>query len=166
MTRKKVSNLALAIVLALTMVAGVWQSGWAAANITSNSYFLGNQGIYIPGGLDPETVWLTRVTPLELAGAPVKFTHPAIELHFKGADGKDNHFPYVLTYVIFNLNNKERMLWENGDLHIYYRDVIGKTWKVCTSETFFPNISAPEGRLACLAPQYTTFGIAITPKSE
>lgn len=159
MIRHKKFSLALAILLALAMVVGVFQSSLAAANITSNSYFLGNQGIYVPGGLDRDVIKLSRPRSTELAGAPVRFTHPTIKLHFKGESGQGIHFPWVLTYVIFNLNAKERRLWESGDLHIYYKDVRDNSWNICSSETFYPKINAPNGRLACLAPQYSIYGV-------
>ena len=158
MRKKRILTIVVTLILALAVFAGTWQ-GSSAAFVTSNTYQIGNLGIYIPNGFNPDNVYIKRVSKSSVGGAPGKFSRALMELYFVSDSGSRNYTPYVLTYVYFNLNSIERHAWEKGNLGIYYKDVSTGNWKSCY--TFYnPNI-LDNGRVSCLASQYTTYGLVI-----
>ncbi len=158
MRKKRLLTIAVTLMLVLVVFAGTWQ-GSSAAFITSNTYQIGNLGIYIPNGFNPDNIYIKKVSKSSFGGVPGKFSRALMELYFVSDSGSRNYTPYVLTYAYFNLNSIERHAWENGKLGIYYKDVNSGTWKSCY--TFYnPNI-LDNGRASCLASQYTTYGLVI-----
>jgi len=158
MRKKRLFTIAVTLLLVFVVFAGTWQ-GSSAAFITSNTYQIGNLGIYIPNGFNPDNIYIKKVSKSSLGGVPGKFSRALMELYFVSDSGSRNYTPFVLTYVYFNLNSIERHAWEKGNLGIYYKDVNSGAWKSCY--TFYnPNI-LDNGRVSCLASQYTTFGLVI-----
>jgi hypothetical protein len=146
----------ISILLALAVVVGTFSSA-TAAYITSTNYEIGRQGIYIPGGFDPNHVKLTTVSAGNVGYAPVKFSRSVLRLRYISSDGTTNNTPFIMTYVYFTLKPWERKEYDKGTGGIYYLDLSTNTWKQCPS-FIITGKNLPNGRIACLASQYTLFG--------
>ncbi len=153
-------TLIVTLILAAVIFAGVWHNA-SAAYITSKTYQIGNLGIYLPNGFNPNNVWIERTSKGGLGGAPVKFSRSLMTLHFVDDSGHSSSTPYILTYVFFNLNSNENHAWDKNKLSIYYFNVRDGNWKKCPTFVNF-DVYAPNGRASCLAPQYTTYGLGIS----
>ena len=130
----------------------------AVAYITSTNYEIGRQGIYIPNGFDPNYVKLTTVNAGNAGYAPVKFSRSVLRLHFISSSGNTINTPYIMTYVYFTLKPWERKEYDKGTAGIYYLDLTDNNWKQCPS-VIITGKNLPNGRIACLATQYTLFGV-------
>ncbi len=146
----------ISILLALAVVVGTFSSA-TAAYITSTNYEIGRQGIYIPGGFDPNNVKLTTVSKGNVGYAPVKFSRSVLRLRYISSDGTTNNTPFIMTYVYFTLKPWERKEYDKGTAGIYYLDLTTNAWKQCPS-FIITGKNLPNGRVACLASQYTWFG--------
>lgn len=147
----------VSILLALAVVVGTFSSA-TAAYITTTNYEIGRQGIYIPGGFDPNHVKLSKTGGVGYA--PVTFRRGVLHLRYISSDGTTNNTPFIMTYVYFTLNARERKAYDKGTAGIYYLDLTDHNWKVCPS-FMITGKNLPDGRVACLATQYTYFGFGI-----
>lgn len=145
--------------LVLAVLAGVWRSA-SAATITENSIAFGKQGIFIPAGFSPENVSLKRIHPREFRGTPVIFKRPLLDLAFHSNAGSRVNTPFTMTYVYYALSRGETKQWEAGNLSIYYKELISKTWRRCNTVP----VSGGSGEgatttLSCVATQGTIYGL-------
>ena len=160
MSKKRTLTVIFSLAMALAMFAGVWQPA-SAAFITKNGYAVGNQGIFIPGGLNPDIAWATKANRSSLGFTPIRFSRDPIMLHFENTSGSKVNTPFVLSYVFFKLYPWEERAYKNGDLGIWYKDVNTHQWKQCSSFLIPSNKKDEKPRLACAVTQWnTTYGIA------
>jgi hypothetical protein len=146
----------ISVLLVLAVIAGVFSTA-NAAYITSTNYEIGRQGIYIPGGFNPLNVKLTTINAGNAGYAPVKFSRSVLRLRYVSSTGNTIDTPYIMTYVYFTLKPWERKAYDNGTAGIYYLDLTDNNWKQCPS-FIITGKNLPNGRIACLATQYTLFG--------
>ncbi len=149
----------ISVLLVLAIIAGVFSTA-NAAYITSTNYEIGRQGIYIPGGFNPLNVKLSTISAGNAGYAPVKFSRSVLRLRYISSDGTTNNTPYIMTYVYFTLKSWERKAYDKGTAGIYYLDLATHTWKEYPS-FMITSKNLPNGRIACLATQYTMFGFGI-----
>jgi hypothetical protein len=149
----------ISILLVLAVVVGTFSNA-TAAYITSTNYEIGRQGIYIPGGFDPNRVKLTTISAGNAGYAPVKFTRSVLSLRYTSSTGSTINTPFIMTYVYFTLKPGERKAYDNGTAGIYYLDLTDNNWKKCPS-FIITGKNLPNGRISCLATQYTWFGFGI-----
>jgi hypothetical protein len=146
----------ISILLALAVIVGTFSTA-TAAYITTTNYEIGRQGIYIPGGFDPNNVKLTTINAGNAGYAPVKFSRSVLRLRYISSTGNTIDTPFIMTYVYFTLKPWERKAYDNGTAGIYYLDLSTNSWKQCPS-FIITGKNLPNGRIACLATQYTLFG--------
>lgn len=149
----------ISILLVLAVVVGTFSNA-TAAYITSTNYEIGRQGIYIPGGFNPNNVKLSTISSGNVGYAPVKFSRSVLSLRFIADDGTTNNTPFIMTYVYFTLKPWERKAYDKGEAGIYYLDLTDNNWKQCPS-FIITGKNLPNGRISCLATQYTWFGFGI-----
>ena len=156
---QKASMLTIALLLAITLLAGA--GGVAVADtITETSADFDGQGVLIPAGLDPERLKVTELSPKEVSGTPFKSVSPILDIEFT-LDGVKLTSPPTLTYVYFNMNHTERQAWDEGQADIFYRDRNTGGWISCGTTFLVGGANLPDGRLACVVPQFTQFGLGI-----
>ncbi len=146
----------ISVLLVLAVIAGVFSTA-NAAYITSTNYEIGRQGIYIPGGFNPLNVKLTTINAGNAGYAPVKFSRSVLRLRYVSSTGNTIDTPYIMTYVYFTLKPWERKAYDNGTAGVYYLDLTDNNWKQCPT-FIITGKNLPNGRIACLATQYTLFG--------
>jgi hypothetical protein len=164
MDKLKWKRLALpALVAAFALVAFTAQAVFAVSYTDTSADFSG-RGVVMPSGLDPDGLEVELLSPSTVEGAPHFFTDAIMDISY--SIGEDElATPLSLTYVYYNLDVVERDGWEEGRTSLYYEDRATGQWVKCAS-FFVSGGSSGNGRLACLAPQFTMFGIGIEPVNE
>ena len=160
-SRKRATSLFLSLFIALAVLAGSWQTAFAVFE-DENHHSQGRQGIFVPaGGVQVQGIRMEKVDHKQV-WTPFEVNRPMVDLHFDNTSGS---IPTSMTYVYFNINGSERRAWDQGQLSIMYWDVADETWKTCP--TFLVRNKNEEegrqrqsGRLACVAPQITTYTLA------
>lgn len=165
MTKQKAVTMVLSLILAVTVLAGAAGPAMAQTYMDDTTIEQGRQGVHLPGGFSSDVVHITRVPRGDAGWTPFRLVRDPIELHFTTAEGRNNNTPFVMTYVYFVVNNAQMRQYENGELNVYYLDVRDNTWRQCAN-TFIvadknedPENNRQGGRIACLATQYTLFGL-------
>jgi hypothetical protein len=164
MAKRKGFVVFLSLFLALAFVVGAYNPA-AAAFVTKTTYSIGDQGINVPAGFDPDIFYIKRTGG---AQGVVHFTRTPIEIVMK----QGGVIPF--TYVFFDLKPWEARAYRDGELHIYSKNPNNDTWTTCSS--FVINAVAqdvktaisPQGtfgtsdnrvRIACVATAATIYGI-------
>jgi hypothetical protein len=114
----------------------------------------------MPAGFDKESLVLKKVSPDNYQDAPVRLFGPLLDVDYM-VNGQALSFPASLTYVYFNLSVTERLAWDQGLASIYYRDLNSGAWVNCASTTLVSGSNSSHGRLSCIAPQLTLFGVGV-----
>jgi hypothetical protein len=156
MKRLRGIHIAVAALLVVALLLGTWQS-ISAQFITNDTWAIGRQGIFVPGGFSQDNVELTRVHQSEVRGGPVIFKRPLLRLQYFNNEGSSLGIPFALTYVFYNLHGFEVRDWERGNLGIWYLDTTTSTWRSCNA--FQTKLQNGDARIACVAPQSTLFGL-------
>jgi hypothetical protein len=119
----------------------------------------------MPAGLNQDNIQIELVKPTSVSNANLRFRGPIMDVGYM-VDGQELTFPPSLTYVYFNMNSAERAAWDRGTADIYYLDISTNAWKKCGT-TFLVQMDNPQGgRLACVAPQLTRYGLGISKELE
>jgi hypothetical protein len=153
-----------------------------ASLVMDNLAQTGNQGVYMPSGLDTERIAIRLVDPnLEsIPDAPFDIRRPLLRIDWIG-----DELPVILTqtqegefeastaaepasltnlaYVFYVLDNVSRTLWDAGELSIYYYDAAQGAWQVC------PTILAENGAhgtISCIASQFTYYALGISESTQ
>ena len=156
---RKASMLAVALLLAISLLA--WAGGVAFADTyTDTSADFNGQGVVVPSGLDPDNLKVTELSPKEVAGGPFRFVSPILDIQYT-REGKKLTSPLTLMYVYFNMNHIERQAWDEDKADIYYLDPNTRTWVGCGTTFLVSGANPPDGRLACVVPQFTQFSLGI-----
>ena len=159
MFSQKARMLTIAFLLAITLLAGAGEVAFADT-ITDTSADFNGQGVLMPAGLDPDRLEVTELSPKAIAEAPFKSVSPILDIQYT-LDGAKLATPLTLTYVYFNMNHTERQAWDEGQADIFYRDRNTGSWVGCGTTFLVSGANLPDGRLACVVPQYTQFGLGI-----
>lgn len=183
MYKRKKANVVVSVLLAFVMIAGSFQIA-IAQRVDDNHIEHGRQGIFIPGGFVEGFVRVEKIHPNNAPWAPVRFvrplmhvtTNPAALQGDQTAGQSRSIIPTFMTYVFYNISTAERRQWDQGRLNIYYLDRTTDSWQRCN--TFLvASKNVPEdnnstdnrtqgGRLACVAPQLSTYGLAVARTSD
>jgi hypothetical protein len=164
MLSKRSGKLITLAIFVVAMLASLWGTALAASDTETSADF-GGQGIVMPAGIDRDNLQIELVKPSSVSGANLRFRGPLLDISYK-ANGQELSFPPSLTYVYFNMNSAERAAWDRGTADIYYLDTSTNAWKKCGT-TFLVQMDNPQGgRLACVAPQLTRYGLGISKELE
>jgi hypothetical protein len=161
MADRKVRLSIMLVIMVLGLLLAPLEAA-SAATFTETSADFGGQGLVMPAGLDPANLEVTKVGPMDVADAHVKFMGPVLDIQYI-ANGQELASPAALTYVYFNMNSTERIAWDRGTADIYYRDHTSGSWFRCGTTFLVEGANPPYGRLACIAPQFTLFGVGLSP---
>jgi hypothetical protein len=167
-TKKKFILTGLAIWLALASLGGVWESAFAARQAAENSRtvsissgkpadaWFGQAGVYFSNSAYSGKVILTRPalgtrkSPDARRGKQdLAASHRYLEFKVEDPAWKQVSLLRGLNYVYFNLNSEERVLWNKGDLAIYFFDTGEGEWVECLANHLVSK--GDHGRLGCLA---------------
>jgi hypothetical protein len=166
-----------------------FSEGVINAVYTENTAQFGEQGVYVPAGLDRNLVAVRMLAPAATPEMQFDARRMVIQLEWMGdqlpfliqqgqfADAQDQTgstnpapsalpVPLNLTYVFYNLGSEERVAWDAGNLNIYFFDVASNSWIACP--TYFVSGSLEEsfGRVACVAPQFTFYALGLLKAGE
>lgn len=158
MKKKPATIIAVSALLLLAILAVAWGSA-SAAYVNDKSMVFGNQGIFVPAGLDQDNYSLTRISPSQYRGASIDFKRPLMDLEIH-SQGHQINIPYSMTYVFYSLHQSEVKQWDKGELSLYYKDLTTGIWTTCPTVAVASSANKQSTyTLACVAPQATLFGL-------
>lgn len=164
MLSRRPRKLIVLVILALSMLTATWGTA-LAVSYTETSADFGGQGIVMPAGLSQDSLQIELRKPTSISNAKFRFRGPLMDVGYS-VDGQELVSPPSLMYIYFNMNTAERAAWDRGTANIYFLDRSTNAWKNCGT-TFVVQPDNPQtGRLACVAPQLTLYGLGISKELE
>jgi hypothetical protein len=146
---------------------GTQQEAQPAASTVIGS---GNQGAFIPAGVDPNLFHAHNIHRSQIGWVRGEVIRRAVLLEAHELSGNVIDNPNVRTYVFFKLNNSDLRAWNNGELSIVWRPKDTKTWQTCnafgvdtqasqqtTAQAGTESIQVSQPRLACLTSTYNAY---------
>jgi hypothetical protein len=172
---KKLLKLTASLLFVLVFAAGSWASAFAqddtgtespaqqtAATTGQQTFARGNQGIFIPGGADPDFVNVELVDKDTTGGGVVFFARDPIRIEFTGGGFQP------LPYVFFELWPWQVRAYEDGRLGIYGQNADG-TWSACNAFLVGAPSERDRGtvqRIGCVITNSGVWGIGSMDKGD
>lgn len=136
----------------------------ASANFTltyqePEDVFLGKGGVFMPSSNYTAVATINRWNPYGIDHEGLRFVERWIEFRIYDSNTKAFTQLWGVNYVYFNLNVRQRRMWNADELGIYYYNENNLTWVECPTLLVAAK-NAPHGRLTCVMPGFGYYGLA------